>query len=245
MPSVQALGRGYVGPAPRVRQYVMGVDLAAQHDYTAVCVVELSNLPRLSQERNPKREPRHAVVHLERWRGLSYPRTVDRILARFQGIDVSLSERREVTELEPVMVVDATGVGLPVLDMIRERYRAAVGVLITGGDTESRGDGNVHRVPKRSLVSHLQVALESGRLKVARELPLAGTLATEMRGFRVRLTQTGREAYGNDVTESLWREADHDDLVLSVALAVWHGESQPRPRSLPFLREMRRKLSPW
>jgi hypothetical protein len=34
-------------------------------------------------------------------------------------------------------------------------------------------------------------------------------------------------AAGNETFES-WRERDHDDLVLSVALACWHGQFRGR-----------------
>src|SRR5262249_20623470 len=43
-------------------------------------------------------------------------------------------------------------------------------------------------------------------------------LAKEMQAFRVKITTTGNETF------EAWRERDHDDLVLAVALAAWLGE---------------------
>jgi hypothetical protein len=45
-----------------------------------------------------------------------------------------------------------------------------------------------------------------------------------MLAFKVEITKSGHDTYGND-----WRENEHDDLVLAVALAAWAGERVPRP----------------
>ncbi len=209
-------------PASSVNTFVVGVDLASQHDFTALCVIRSTNVP------TAPRVPIETVldlVHLERWRQLPYPKTVDRILERFDA--VRGMEARSRAEL----VVDATGVGLPVLHMLQERYPRALGVLIHGGDTE-QVTGKVHRVPKRNLVGHLQVVLQAERLRIARELPLSGVLAAELTGFKVKIGLTGHDRYGNEVGEAMWREQDHDDLVLATALAVWRLE-RPRPKRPP------------
>ena len=49
-------------------------------------------------------------------------------------------------------------------------------------------------------------------------LRLAPVLSRELTTFKVRVTPAGNEVFG------AWRERDHDDLVLAVALCVWYGE---------------------
>ena len=128
------------------------------------------------------------------------------------------------------LIVDATGVGRPVVDAFRAAGFARPGValvaiLITGGDAVpyDRASG-YWRVPKRDLVGILAVLLQTRRLKVAAALPHAPTLLTELQNVRVKIDpQTAHDSY------SAWREADHDDLVLAVALAVWRGENLPPP----------------
>ena len=66
----------------------------------------------------------------------------------------------------------------------------------------------------------LQVLLQSGRLRIARELEHAETLQKELAAFRVKVTAAGNETF------EARRERDHDDLVLAVALAAWLGERQ-------------------
>jgi hypothetical protein len=74
-------------------------------------------------------------------------------------------------------------------------------------------------VPKRDLVGVSQVALESRRLKVAPGLEHTSTLLEEMRNFRMKIDpKTAHDSYSH------WREQDHDDLVLSVASALWAAE---------------------
>ena len=80
------------------------------------------------------------------------------------------------------LVVDATGVGRPVVDMIRDQDLGVVAVTITGGRTV-RQDGDAWRVPKTELVRALAVAVENGRLKIAQRLALASALTGELRAF--------------------------------------------------------------
>jgi hypothetical protein len=96
-------------------------------------------------------------------------------------------------------------------------------VTITGGNAVTDDGSNLH-IPKRELVSALQIMLQSGALQIAAGLPLAETLRTEMKGFRVRISANGHDSYG---AGDDWRSAPHDDLVLAVALACWQAAKPP------------------
>jgi len=86
-----------------------------------------------------------------------------------------------------------------------------------------------YRVPKRNLVSALQVALQSGTLKIAEGLELAQVLRRELLNFRVKVNiATAHDSY------EAWREGDHDDLVLAAALATW-GSSKAISTGPPIL----------
>ena len=78
------------------------------------------------------------------------------------------------------LAVDATGVGAPVVDQLRV---ARLGCHGDGGDDHERGVGTCERrvgerggrgarwsVPKRDLMTGLEVLLERGELKIARGL---------------------------------------------------------------------------
>ena len=115
-------------------------------------------------------------------------------------------------------MIDQTGCGRPVFDMFVDAGLDPVGVSIHGGDSVNHECRN-WRVPKRDLVGVLQVLLQSERLKIASKLALGPVLQQEMLNFRQKIDPaTAHDSY------SSWREADHDDLVLSVALAAWWAE---------------------
>jgi hypothetical protein len=61
------------------------------------------------------------------------------------------------------------------------------------------------------------------RLAVAKSLPLAAVLVSEMEQFTMKVSaETGNETYES------WRDREHDDIVLALALAVWWGEYASR-----------------
>jgi hypothetical protein len=178
--------------------FIIGLDLGQARDYTALAIIE-----RLEG----------AIYHvrrLERTRGTPYPDVVARIQAILQKLPGA------------ELVVDATGVGAPVVDMFRQAGLKPIGISLHGGDRATH-EGTSWRVPKRDLVGVLQVLLQNQRLKIAPG-PLSDILAAEMLNFKVKIDpETAHDSY------SAWREADHDDLVLSVALACWWGEHALKP----------------
>ena len=113
------------------------------------------------------------------------------------------------------MVIDATGVGRPVVDLFRRTFAwPLVAVTITGGGRVS-WDGQGYPVPKADLVGSVQAAGGTGKLKYSPSLPFASVLDQELLNFRVKVTEAAHASY------AVWREGQHDDLVLSVALALW------------------------
>ena len=59
--------------------------------------------------------------------------------------------------------------------------------------------------------------LQSGRLRIGATLPYAATLQKELRDFRVKISKAANETYDA-------REGAHDDLVLSLAVALFVAE---------------------
>jgi len=186
-------------------KFSVGLDLGQSSDYTALSVLERIGIGH---------EAGYQVRHLERVRGVSYPVIVSKVSAMLHT---------PALENDVSLVVDQTCVGALVVDLFNQAGLGPIGVLIHGGDRVSY-EGGACRVPKRDLVGVLQVLFQSGRLKISSKLPLAATLQTELLNFRVKIDPvTAHDSY------SAWREQDHDDLVLSVALAAWWAEQEPEP----------------
>ena len=189
--------------AKREVDYHVGLDLGQKKDYTALVVLE---------RHGKGNDALYHARHIERYPlGTSYPEIV---------VDVaSKLNKMPTAEREPILAVDETGVGSPVVDLFRQaRLQARLEPIhITGGSSANRERG-VNYVPKRDLVSIVQVALQTGRLKIASALPEAATLVLELQNFQVKITESANDTYG------AWREGSHDDLVLAVAMALWVGQ---------------------
>ena len=225
---------------------IVGVDLGQQRDPTAITVIERGYVPAgalynahywlKGRERYSARQPvrvEYHVRHLERpTLGTSYVEVVERVVELLKSLG----------DEELVLAVDTTGVGRPVADMLKLRLNEwleadrstqlhAAWITITGGDSVTKAEGGGIRVPKRDLASAPLVLMQNKQLKIAEGLQLADTLKRELLNFKVKINiATGHDSY------EAWREGDHDDLVLAVAMACWCGErylrkedSLPRP----------------
>jgi hypothetical protein len=200
----------------KTRTFV-GLDLGQAQDYTALAVL---TRPRLNGgERGDGLKPPYAVPHLQRFPlGTPYPRIVEQVVDLLRAPQLRGS----------FLVADQTGVGRAVVDMLTEALDGNVTchfcpVTITAGHEVTLSERHQYRVPKKELVGVLQVLLQTRRLRIAQALPEAAILAKELETFQVKITEAANVVFG------AWREGQHDDLVLAVALAAWAGE-----RALPY-----------
>lgn len=214
---------------PPFLDYFIGLDLGKSSDYTAAAVVERGG---------PPGNHHYDVVGLERMKDQMYPDVITCV----QNLvaDPALRPRRhypadargpERLEWAPpsTLVIDSTGVGEPVTDMLLTSPVAAlmVPVKVTGGDSFRRGrwpgksSVPAYWVAKGLLCSTAQSLLQGGRLRISPRLKLAETLRDELRGFNVKVTAAGNETYGE------WRTGKHDDLVFATAIACWFADLTP------------------
>jgi hypothetical protein len=207
-------------------EYYVGLDLGQSSDFSALCVLEAG------QER-----PEHAgqvmaayrVRSLKRWHlGTPYPEIVADV--------VKFLDKPPLKGC--TLSVDQTGVGAPVVDMLKAADPGCdrlVPITITAGRKVSFLDGGYH-VAKIQLVSTVQVLLQSRRLKFAEGLELTPLLVKELENYRVTVTAAANETFDP-------RSGEHDDLVLSLALACFQAEHAPSgPVGLPMVLA---PLVPW
>jgi hypothetical protein len=122
-----------------------------------------------------------------------------------------------------VLAVDETGVGRPVVDLLDTSCIQADlrPITITGGHEVHPGERMGWKVPKKCLVSTLQVLLQGRRLTVAKQLPFAAALVEELQNFQVKVTEAANETFG------ALGEGYHDDLVMAIMIAAWAAEHAP------------------
>jgi hypothetical protein len=192
-----------------VASYYVGLDLGQSRDHSALAVVEraevfLDEMDWVTYEQ--RRARRFRVRYLERVRlGTPYP-------------DVREVVRWPALVGRCTLVMDATGVGAPVLDLLR---RANLGcgiapVILTGGEREPNA-GGVWHVPKRDLITGLRVMLDRRELGLPAKLAASKTLARELAEMEERMSSRG------GVSFAAQREGQHDDLVIASALACWRA----------------------
>lgn len=203
---------GDAAPAALLRsapRFYVGVDLGQSHDYSAITVVERDEI--VYPERDPvtfayRSETRFHVRYAERVPlGTAYTCVAEHV--------------RELVARAPLagsatVIVDGTGVGAPVVDLLRRGQLGCrvMPVSITSGVAEA-SDAKWFRVPKKDLMGGLQTAFERRLLRVS---PLVGAfeeLMGELRSMRVRRG----ERYSG---------VEHDDLVLALALAWWRARAE-------------------
>lgn len=146
------------------------------------------------------------VRHIERVRGRPYTQIVDEI--------ASLLNRHPLSELSVALLVDAGGVGVAVLDLMRQRGLRPWSITATGGDHVNVPEEGVVRCPKRELVAAAQIMLAQGRLRIAGGLTHAATLTRELTDYQVKISASGHDSYSA-------REGAYDDLVYACAQLCW------------------------
>ena len=193
--------------------YYLGVDFGSQQDYTAMALVR--RVPRLKEmdSRMFSKDEQPAEYHLLYLRQVELGTPYSEIVSLIQRILRDDWIRGDVTT-----IADATGVGLPVIQMMRERgISPLIPISIHGGvAVNSKQDG--YSVPKRDLVVSMQMVVESRRLRVASDIQHKEQFVKELQSFTMKTSKTGVDTY-----EALM-ERNHDDLVLAVSYALWYAE---------------------
>jgi len=222
-------------PEPHV---LVGIDLGQARDFTAITITERGyrlvgkpyNADTHDRRGRPTMEARQRVEleyrcrHLERFAlGMPYPEQVKRIIRLIKRLGGS-----------PIIVCDQTGVGRAVVDLLiseldeaikdTDLHPQVIRVGITGGAAVSRIPGGFS-VPKVDLVGAPLVLMQNDQLYVAEDLEHQPTLVDELLKFKRKVNVATSNA-----TYEAWRDGDHDDLVLSLALGTWAGQNLLRTK---------------
>lgn len=195
--------------------FAIGLDLGQKRDHTAIVVVERQRRHRYLV--GPDKEM--LVRAAERLPlGMAYGEIVEVVRHVVRLLSAQLGPQ-EVCKL----AVDATGVGKPVVDALREAQLGCsmTAVTITRGDKQHyrSGEGSAMNVPKQNLIAGLQLALDQGELRIAGKMAGAGTLRRELLDVQMQRREGGGVRIG--AVEGGGR---HDDLVIALALAVWRAK---------------------
>jgi len=213
--------------------FYLGLDLGQANDFTALTVlekvyVELTEDDRnkLDREFNQKVTAKNVDREYRQWIRTYTP--TQHQLRHVQRFDLGTTYPQIVTNLAEMVsakplkgkyaiIADATGVGRPVIDLLKQARLNVHPIIITGGHQVNFDNAGYWNVPKRELVSNLQVLLGNKRLRVAKTMPDVDLLLSELLKFQMTITENANDTYEG-------RQGAHDDMVLAVALAAWWSE---------------------
>lgn len=204
-------------PARAIDEWVVGADLGKSVDNTAIAVmhhtVRGTGEDIVDHRLKIRREQiirRFDLVHLQRLPlGMNY-------VAQALAIG-ELMQREPLRSARAKLVIDQSGVGAGVVDLMEANGLRPMRVQITAG-SEQTHEGSVYRVAKTILISKLEAAMHSKELHVAAALTEAESLRDELRDFQRHVTASGANTWSA-------RTGKHDDIVLAVSYGIWWATS--------------------
>jgi hypothetical protein len=114
-------------------------------------------------------------------------------------------------------VIDATGVGQAVLNLMQDKKMSPIGVYMTSGDVSSKKSYG-YTVPKSELIAVFQIVINRGLLKIPANMDpeLRKQLDHEVANYIEKISKrTGNTSY------EAAKEVDHDDLITSLMINCW------------------------
>lgn len=218
----------------------IGVDLGKRRDPSAIIVAEIQL--RDYTRRNPATgehgitgevtggDNHYVVHHVGRLPlGTPYPAVVERLKVIYEAEKSRTQPRTPAepnrldrvypphrTTLQFECLVDATGLGDPVIDMLRRAGMDVTPVFLTGGDKAIRQHGEL-RLSKTLMVSNLQVLLQEHRVHLPKTSE-SDALVDELLTFEIHINDKAH------VETGAFKVGVHDDLAVSLGLATWDSE---------------------
>lgn len=211
------------------KEFICTVDLAKKRDYTTIQIYR--DTPEV---RHYPAETGRAPQIIN-WVDLTFQ-------ARMQGVRYT-EQSRMIRELlrridllnNCQLIVDGTGVGEAVVDIMREDGLMPLPIISTGGinvnpvyadfgkvfggsSTQLRGAQVLKEmtVPKDDMVHAGMVVLEQGRLRMSETLNHKDDFRKQMARFKGKFNEaTGNRKHEND------EDSTHDDFVITFMLASW------------------------
>ncbi len=197
----------------------VGVDIGKRQDHSAIIITE--EVKRFAL-------PHYLVRSIERLPlGTAYPAVVDRIVRVMNGLQAKGSPRFGPRRFTVELILDATGVGLPIGDMVRERGLDPKLVLFTGSDKVNDLPHGVVNVGKAWMVGRMQVLLQGKRLHLPTS-PEATVLVKELMVYEISVSDTAHVSFNA-------KSGKHDDLVIALGLSCGIERSAARATSRSYL----------
>jgi len=217
-------------------------DIAKKRDFTTGFIVKRTAEIVTGSEilKSPDRVRIYAdIVAIDKFNNIPYTRVAEIIESRMGHKDLAHSCD---------LLIDGTGIGAAVVDLLREKGLHPVPIVFTGGGTVREVTapfGSIFKggealvplkivkelhVPKTDLVAAGKLLIEQGRVRVAEGLRWGQDFKDQLLAFKGKVNEKGHRTYEADT------EGDHDDMVVCLLMAAWwilRGGSKDEERVIP------------
>jgi hypothetical protein len=207
--------------------FYFGLDLGKAADHSALCIIQKTVFPNPNYTGPPPRGWAPQPNNIAKLRDdLFHIAALERYPLQTFYRDVRADVNRRVGNLKEtganvVLGIDMTGVGGSEVESYQfdNPHEASISpIYITGGAT-AHTDRGVNYVPKNELITTTNTWMQTRKLRTSTrldQLQAAKDFKRELGSF-----QGKQKLSTGNVTLEAWREAEHDDLVLAVCMAVW------------------------
>jgi hypothetical protein len=219
---------------PRQTRYIVGCDLGKRQDPSVITIIQAqtgvidrgsplerhTNVTTGLKLQSPGE--RYRVVRVES-QPLDTP--YDIILDRIKF--VATHEKLRATNQKPCdLVIDQSGVGMPICDWLEKAGLRPVRVTITGGNDLNPAGLNRWNVSLHYLMTQYDASINHPEFPLRFSLHLAerAGIIDEHRTFEHSVGGSGAKYYGA-------REGRHDDRILATALANWWARRPPNKQA--------------
>ena len=189
-------------PRPEVRNisshFYAGVDFGKLHDPTAIVITEVNDIALTGRNYVTwafKKLREWTVRHIER---IPLHTAYPDVVSQLKTLVTMPQYKGRIT-----LVIDATGLGVPLADFLRQ----------AGLDCKIE-DITITPDRKRDLITGLQVMFDMRDLRIPKGLPELGPLLHELSCMRTQESRTGTTQFAASTGE-------HDDLAIALALSCW------------------------
>jgi hypothetical protein len=208
------------------REFVVGVDLGKSVDSTVIAIVEYVRVGTGEFEVSKASSQRGITITKEKYcenfdlrelQRLKLQTTYDEVIEHLVGL-MNAAPLREAE-----LVIDDSGVGRPIGDMIEAQTALRpIRVTTTGGEQANNIGARRWHVPKQELVSVLSGLFATNRIRLAHDLPNLEVLRREAQTFLRTYTSSGRSTFSA-------ASGQHDDTISALSLACWWATMKYSP----------------
>lgn len=203
----------------------IGQDIGLSKDRSTTSIIELI--------KNPDKTHRYFLSYLHAYPlGTEIPVIIDDLEKHYKDnrLHTPWHSGEEWFFFKPRIVLDTSGCGPSIVKALSAKGVPVNSLTITGGYMGNKISARHHSEPRNRLMFEVLHMLQAGRLTIAPRLPHFEELMKEASGLTLASSPSGRDAIYP-------RGANHDDLLIAVALALWGCRNLPLrfpPKDKPF-----------